>query len=84
MPTGGKVVGWRLGVYWPASATFCEGEVVGYDNISGRHQLLYDSREQEHVALDSVKVRGVACSGARLFWHGCMVEWDARVACAEC
>ena len=56
MPSKGKAIGWRVGTYWADSATFYEGEVVGYDNASGRHHLVYDSGEQEHVLLTSVKV----------------------------
>lgn len=57
VPSEGKAIGWRVGTYWAESAAFYEGEVVGYDNASGRHHLVYDGGEQEHVLLTSVKVR---------------------------
>lgn len=56
-PAGRKALGWRVGVYLPESAAFAEGEVLGCCNLSGRHHLMYDSGEQEHVLLSCVKVR---------------------------
>lgn len=62
VPSEAEAIGWRVGTYWPESATFYEGEVVGYDNASGRHHLVYDSGEQEHVHLASIKVCTGRCS----------------------
>ena len=43
-------------MYWPEGSTLFEGEIVGYDNVTERHHVRYDSGEHEHIALDAAKV----------------------------
>lgn len=57
VPSGQEAIGWRVSIYWPENSTFYDGQVVGLDNVTGRHHVLYDSGDQEHVALETVKVR---------------------------
>ena len=45
-----------MAVYWPEGSTLFEGEIVGYDNVTGRHHVRYDSGDHEHVSLEAVKV----------------------------
>ncbi len=45
-----------MSIYWPDNSTFYVGEVTGFDNVTGRHHVLYDSGDQEHLALDAAKV----------------------------
>lgn len=45
-----------MSIYWPDNSTFYVGEVIGFDNVTGRHHVLYDSGDQEHLALDAAKV----------------------------
>lgn len=56
MPCGQYAIGWKVGIYWPDNSTFYTGLVVGFDNVSGRHHVFYDSGDQEHVSLEDVKV----------------------------
>lgn len=45
-----------MSIYWPDNATFYDGEVIGFDNVTLRHHVMYDSGDQEHLILDTAKV----------------------------
>lgn len=45
-----------MSIYWPDNNTFYDGKVIGYDNVTARHHVLYDSGDQEHVTLGTAKV----------------------------
>ncbi|BDA40778.1 probable DNA mismatch repair protein MSH6 at C-terminar half [Coccomyxa sp. Obi] len=55
-PSGQEAIGWRVSIYWPDNSTFYVGEVIGFDNVTGRHHVLYDNGDQEHLALNAAKV----------------------------
>jgi hypothetical protein len=65
-------------VYWPDDSTFYTGEIVGFDNVSGRHHILYDSGDQEHVALAAVKVH---CNKVDTC-AGCCASCFSRAVCS--
>lgn len=56
-PLGSAAVGWRVAVYWPADRAFYPGEIVGFDEASGKHDVQYDDGEegQANLAVDRVK-----------------------------
>jgi hypothetical protein len=56
-PAGRDAVGWRVAVFWPGDAAFYPGEVSGFDEASGKHEVSYDDGEEGTVALaeDAVK-----------------------------
>ena len=60
VPSQKEATGWRVAVYWPEGSTLYEGEIVGYDNVTGRHHVRYDSGDHEHVSLDAVRWRAHA------------------------
>ncbi|GMH35087.1 hypothetical protein BSKO_02955 [Bryopsis sp. KO-2023] len=55
-PRGRAAMGWRVAVFWKDDATFYEGKVTGYNNATGRHDVLYDDNETENLSLSSEKV----------------------------
>ncbi|CAI7834354.1 unnamed protein product, partial [Closterium sp. NIES-53] len=61
---GARAVGRRVEVYWPDDAAWYAGMVAGYEEETGRHEVLYDDGETEMVVLAKEKVRWVGGSGA--------------------
>ncbi|GLJ19028.1 hypothetical protein SUGI_0341380 [Cryptomeria japonica] len=50
------LIGKKLKVYWPMDDAWYEGCLKSYDQASGRHVVLYDDGEEEHVVLAEEKV----------------------------
>jgi len=61
VPAKMQAIGWRVAVYWPEESTLHDGEIIGFDNVSLRHHVRYDSGDHEHVSLDATKA-SCACS----------------------
>ncbi|CAI5493665.1 unnamed protein product [Closterium sp. Naga37s-1] len=60
---GARAVGRRVEVYWPDDAAWYAGMVAGYEEETGRHEVLYDDGESEMVVLAKEKVRWVRGAG---------------------
>ncbi len=60
MPSGEAAVGWRVGVYWRVDQVFYTGELLSYDAVAGRHEVLYDDGEVRQY------MRLVQCSASVL------------------
>ncbi len=62
VPAKKQAIGWRVAVYWPEESTLHDGEIIGFDNVSLRHHVRYDSGDHEHVSLDATKASCACCS----------------------
>lgn len=56
LPKGRDAIGWRIAVYWRDDRTFYEGEVVEYDNGTGKHRVRYNDGENEWVSLRNERI----------------------------
>ncbi|KAK9832914.1 hypothetical protein WJX74_001631 [Apatococcus lobatus] len=77
VPKGRAAVGWRIAVHWKEDAKFYAGEVISFDTATGRHEVLYDDGEKEHISLTSEKVKWVLPS------NGTSTAEPRRVARSE-
>lgn len=57
-------MGWRVAVYWPADQAFYPGEIVGFDEASGKHAVQYDDGEEGQANLSVDRVKWVLPPGA--------------------
>ncbi|KAK9824439.1 hypothetical protein WJX72_010256 [[Myrmecia] bisecta] len=62
-PEGRQAEGWRVGVYWKEDTIFYDGEIIGYDPSTGRHEILYDDGEAEYISLSVERVKWVLPPG---------------------
>jgi hypothetical protein len=56
LPKGRDAIGWRIAVYWRDDRTFYEGEIVEYDNGTGKHRVRYNDGENEWVSLRNERI----------------------------
>jgi hypothetical protein len=54
---GDDLVGKRVEVFWPDDVEWYGGKVIGFDNSSDKHCILYDDGEEEELHLPNEQVR---------------------------
>ena len=54
-----KAVGRRLRVFWPQENEYYIGEVIAYDNKSGKHKVQYDDGDREDVLLAAERIEWI-------------------------
>lgn len=69
-PEGKAAVGWRVGVFWPGDGAFFTGEVTGYDESSGKHEVAYDDGERGTMTLGLDKVKWILPPGIAVDQEG--------------
>ncbi|CAI9105506.1 OLC1v1004437C1 [Oldenlandia corymbosa var. corymbosa] len=57
---GAEVVGRRIRVYWPLDKSWYEGCVKRFDEVSGKHLVLYDDAEEEMLNLSNERIEWLA------------------------
>lgn len=56
IPSGRNAIGWRIAVYWKEDMMFYDARIIGYDNATGRHQILYNDNQIETISLHGEKL----------------------------
>lgn len=56
IPSGRNAIGWRVAIYWKDDMVFYDARIIGYDNATGRHQVLYNDSQSEVISLHGEKI----------------------------
>lgn len=56
VPTKRDAVGWRVAVYWRQDKSLYDGNIVSFDNSTGKHEIEYDDGEREWRSLHGEKI----------------------------
>lgn len=52
-----KFIGLKCKVYWPLDDDWYDGEIVGYNGETGRHQVSYEDGDKENVIISIEKIK---------------------------
>ncbi|KAF7818144.1 DNA mismatch repair protein MSH6 [Senna tora] len=63
---GQEVVGRRIKVYWPLDKAWYEGCVKSFDEVTGKHLVLYDDDEEETLDIAEEKIEWVQETAKKL------------------